>query len=131
MNDELDRRGEPSGLNERKLGGVLTLLSLTNRNRTNARNVLWLDRAARIRIHEAARDYGIERNLLSIVERYNVGKCKICMLTNRPVPAIAPLPKPAPVETQMRAKKTADSEGRERRARQSPSLRFRAGLESD
>jgi hypothetical protein len=133
VNDELERRGEPSGLNERKLGGVLTSLSFTNRTRTNAGYVLCLERAERVRIHEAVRDYGIERNLLSIVERYKIGKCEICTPTDRPVPANPLVPKPAPVETRIRTNEVANGEGRarrerrERRASRSRSLGFGAG----
>jgi hypothetical protein len=54
---DLASRGEPSGLNERKVGDVLTSLGLTNRSRKNIGYVLWLSRSDRVRIHEMARDY--------------------------------------------------------------------------
>ena len=65
MNLDLASRGEPSRLNERKVGDILTSLGLTNRSRTNAGYVLCLERADRVRIHKMASDYdvdGIGRN---------------------------------------------------------------------
>jgi hypothetical protein len=131
VNFNLAERGEPSRLNERKLGGILTSLSLTNRTRTNQGYVVWLERAERLWIHEAARAYGIERSLLSFIKQSTNDKCSICTLTTRPVLAGPPPPKPAPVKAQMRAIETAAREGRERRVRRSRRLRFRAGLGSD
>jgi hypothetical protein len=60
MNLDLASRGEPSKLNERKVGDILTSLGLTNRSRTNAGYVLCLERADRVRIHKIARDYDVE-----------------------------------------------------------------------
>jgi hypothetical protein len=59
VNVDLASRGEPSRLNERKFGDVLTSLGLTNRTRKNVGYVLWLNRADRERIHQMARDYGV------------------------------------------------------------------------
>src|SRR5580658_3685335 len=42
---ELKERGEPSGLNERKLGSILTSLSMTSRTRTRLGYLLWFNRA--------------------------------------------------------------------------------------
>jgi hypothetical protein len=60
MNGDLASRGEPSRLNERKMGDILTSLGLTKRSRTNAGYVLWLERSDRVRIHEMARDYEVD-----------------------------------------------------------------------
>lgn len=59
MNLDLERCGEPSGLNERKVGDILTSLGLTNRSRQNVGYVLWLYSSDRERIHEMARNYEI------------------------------------------------------------------------
>lgn len=60
MRKDLASRGEPSQLNERKVGDILTFLGLTNRNRTNTGYVLYLQRCDRVRIHEMARDYELD-----------------------------------------------------------------------
>jgi len=60
MKGDLASRGEPSRLNERKAGDILTSLGLTNRSRTNTGYVLWLERSDRVRIHEMARDYEVD-----------------------------------------------------------------------
>jgi hypothetical protein len=54
---DLASRGEPSKLNERKVGDILRSLGLTNRDRTNTGYVLNLERSTRVRIHQMARDY--------------------------------------------------------------------------
>ena len=51
VNLDLESRGEPSRLTERKLGDILTSLSLTNRRRTNNGYVLELGRAEQKLIH--------------------------------------------------------------------------------
>jgi hypothetical protein len=60
MNWDLASRGESSGLNERKVGDVLTSLGLTNRTRKNSGYVLWLDRSVRVLIHKEIRDYKVD-----------------------------------------------------------------------
>jgi hypothetical protein len=60
MKQDLASHGEPSTLNERKVGDILTSLGLTNRSRTNAGYVLWLERSDRVRIHKMARDYDVD-----------------------------------------------------------------------
>jgi hypothetical protein len=60
MNQDLASRGEPSKLNERKVGDILTSLGLTNRSRTNTGYVVWLERADRVLIHKMARDYEVD-----------------------------------------------------------------------
>ena len=150
VNNDLKRRGEPSGFNERKLGGVLTSLSLTNRYRTNIGYVQLLERAERVRIHKAARAYDIELALSPFINQSKIDKCEICKEVDSPVPA-SPPPKTAAVETQTTKNETAtgvprsnskiksgekepsrfDRRRRERRERQARSLRSRAGEESD
>jgi energy-coupling factor transporter ATP-binding protein EcfA2 len=58
VNEDLRQRGEAGKLSERKLGSVLTSLNLTNRTRTCAGYVLWLDRGTRESIHSLARQHG-------------------------------------------------------------------------
>jgi hypothetical protein len=60
MRADLASRGEPSKLNERKVGDILTSLGLTNRNRMNTGYVLNVERCDRVRIHEMARDYEVD-----------------------------------------------------------------------
>ena len=60
INLDLASRGEPSGLNERKAGDVLTSLGLTNRTRKNAGYVLWLYRSVRVLIHKEVLDYEVD-----------------------------------------------------------------------
>ena len=60
INWDLASRGEPSGLNERKVGDVLTSLGLTNRTRKNSGYVLWLPRSVRVLIHKGVRDYEVD-----------------------------------------------------------------------
>lgn len=126
VNAELERRGEPSGLNERKLGDILTSLSFTNRTRKNTGYVLWLTRAARARIHATARDYRIEGTDANLID-----ECQLCTPIGRPAPGTLPAPARPPVEAQMRTKKISNRERRVRRERRSRTLRLRAGAESD
>jgi hypothetical protein len=60
MEADLASRGEPSKLNERKVGDILTSLGLTNRSRKNTGYVLWLERSDHVRIHEMAREYEVD-----------------------------------------------------------------------
>ena len=72
MRTDLALQGEPSQLNERKTGDILTSLGLTNRNRMNTGYVLNLERSTRVRIHEMARDYEVD----GIEQNQNCGICK-------------------------------------------------------
>jgi hypothetical protein len=77
MRGDLALRGEPSGLNERKTGDILTSLGLTNRSRTNTGYVLTLERSDRVRIHELARGYEVDgtgpnQNCVICTETINV-----------------------------------------------------------
>ena len=60
MNQDLESLGEPAGLNERKVGDILTSLGLTNRTRKSHGYVLWLDRSARVLVHKEVRDYEVD-----------------------------------------------------------------------
>jgi hypothetical protein len=84
----LASRGEPSGLNERKVGDVLTSLGLTNRSRKNIGYVLWLDRSDRVRIHEMARDYEVDG-----VPAGPIQNCEICAKKERRVAGETSKPK--------------------------------------
>jgi energy-coupling factor transporter ATP-binding protein EcfA2 len=80
MMADLVSRGEPSRLNERKVGDVLTSLGFTSRSRTNPGTfTLWLQRSDRIRIHEMARDYEVEG---AVPDQY----CDICKEINKASP---------------------------------------------
>jgi hypothetical protein len=80
MRADLASRGEPSKLNERKVGDILTSLGLTNRDRTNTGYVLNLERSTRVRIHEMARDYEVD----GTGQNQN---CDICKQTHTSSPA--------------------------------------------
>jgi hypothetical protein len=107
MNQDLASRGEPSRLNERKVGDILTSLGLTNRSRTNTGYVLWLERSDRVRIHEMARDYEVDGTNPKL-------NCDICTKTSTASPtSSAPS---AANEKQVRSDE-AKREHRERRER--------------
>jgi hypothetical protein len=105
MKDDLASRGEPSTLSERKVGDILTSLGLTNRPRTNAGYVVWLERSDRVRIHEMARDYEVDGTGPNL-------NCDICKETNTASPAGSILE--AADEKQVRSDE-ANREHRERR----------------
>ena len=129
VNLHLKQRGESFGLNERKLGDILTSLSLKNRTRKNIGYVLWLYREDRARIHATARDYRIEGTDANLID-----ECQICTPIGRPAPGTLPAPTNRPVEAQMKTEKMPNREGRvrrERRVRRSRGLRFRARVEGD
>jgi hypothetical protein len=72
-----------AGLNERRMGGILTSLSLTQRTCKNSGYVLQLERSDRERIHANVRDYGVQP--LSNVSLENCEMCSPRPVT--PVPA--------------------------------------------
>jgi hypothetical protein len=59
MNFDLERLQETFRLNAHEVGRALTSLGFTNRKRTNAGFILWLDLRTRKRIHTLAHDYAI------------------------------------------------------------------------
>jgi hypothetical protein len=73
MRLDLASRCEPSGLNERKVGYILTSLGLTNRSRKSNGYALWLNRSDRVRIHEMPRDYEVDG-----VPTEPIQTCEIC-----------------------------------------------------
>jgi hypothetical protein len=85
MKADLASRGEPSRLNERKVGDILTSLGLANRSRTNTGYVLWVERSDRVRIHEMARDYDVDGTGPN-------QNCDICKETSTAPPAIGTPP---------------------------------------
>jgi hypothetical protein len=85
MYKDLASRGEPSRLNERKVGDILTSLGLTNRSRTNTGYVLWVERSDRVRIHEMARDYDVDGTGPN-------QNCDICKETSTAPPTIGIAP---------------------------------------
>jgi hypothetical protein len=111
---DLESRGEPHRLNERKMGDILTSLSFTDRARKNTGYVLCLNRSDLVRIHASVRDYGIEP-----IRPHSVGNCEFCTQTETP--------SPASVLAEGKTHKTAQSEGskRERRERRSRTARLR------
>ena len=84
MKGDLASHGEPFGLSERKVGDILTSLGLTNRSRTNAGYLLWLERPVRVRIHEMARDYEVDGT-------HPNQDCDICKETNTASPVSSTL----------------------------------------
>jgi hypothetical protein len=84
MKGDLASHGEPFGLSERKVGDILTSLGLTNRSRTNAGYLLWLERPVRVRIHEMARDYEADGT-------HPNQDCDICKETNTASPVSSTL----------------------------------------
>ena len=59
VNFDLERLQETFRLNAHEVGRALTSLGFTNRKRTNAGFILWLDLRTRKRIHTLAHDYAI------------------------------------------------------------------------
>ncbi len=78
MSLDLASRGEPSRLNERKVGYILTSLGLTNRSRKSNGYALWLNRSDRVRIHEMPRDYEVDG-----VPTEPIQTCEICTKKER------------------------------------------------
>jgi hypothetical protein len=116
VNSDLTSRGE-SVLNERKMGEILTSLSLTNRTRKNTGYFLWLDRAARERIHATIRDYGAEAP---------VEKCEICAKPGVPPVKNVGAEDPVKERVQLEEVKSERREHRERRPRGGERLRATA-----
>jgi hypothetical protein len=115
MNQDLASRGEPSRLNERKVGDLLTSLGLVTRSRTNSGYVLWLERAERARIHKMARDYQVDGTAASQI-------CDLCKEPNIASPTRSTAE--TADENQVRSD-GAEREHRERRERR-PSAATRA-----
>jgi hypothetical protein len=61
VNLNLELQQENLRLNAHELGRALTSLGFTDRKRTNAGFILWLDLRTRKRIHQLAHDHGIDQ----------------------------------------------------------------------
>jgi hypothetical protein len=61
VNFNLESLQEAFRLNAHEVGRALTSLGFTNRKRTNAGFILWLDRGTRKRIHDLAHTYAIDQ----------------------------------------------------------------------
>jgi len=81
INLNLERLQETFRLNAHEVGRALTNLGFTNRKRTNAGFVLWLDLRTRKRIHNLAYDNAINEGFRS--------GCELCRNAGGPNPASA------------------------------------------
>src|SRR5579863_2811374 len=119
MNKDLADNGEPSGLNERKVGDILTSLSFTNRTRQNTGYVLWLNGSDRVQIHELPRKYEIDR-----IPMEPILSCNIC---NKPSEASSSsVAKRDPIQNNTGVEKLK-SERREHGERHSKKIKRRTG----
>jgi len=77
VNLNLEWLQESFRLNAHAVGRTLTSLGFTNRKRTNAGFVLWLDRGTRRRIHHSAHAYAIDQESQFQEEGFGNG-CELC-----------------------------------------------------
>jgi hypothetical protein len=77
VNLNLERLQETFRLNAHEVGRALTTLGFTNRKRTNAGFILWLDMESRKRIHNLARAYAIDRESQFQEEGFG-DNCDLC-----------------------------------------------------
>jgi hypothetical protein len=88
INFNLERLQETFRLNAHEVGRALTSLGFTNRKRTNAGFILWLDLRTRKRIHNLAHDYAIDQGDQFQEEDFRSG-CELCQNPRGPKPASA------------------------------------------
>ena len=88
INFNLEQLQETFRLNAHEVGRALTSLGFTNRKRTNAGFVLWLDLRTRTRIHNLAHDYAIDQGDQFQQEEFRSG-CELCQNAGGPKPASA------------------------------------------
>ena len=88
INFNLERLQETFRLNAHEVGRALTSLGFTNRKRTNAGFILWLDLRTRKRIHNLAHDYAIDQGDQFQVEDFRSG-CELCQNAGGPNPTSA------------------------------------------
>jgi hypothetical protein len=88
INFNLERLQETFRLNAHEVGRALTSLGFTNRKRTNAGFILWLDLRTRKRIHNLAHDYAIDQGNQFQQEDFRSG-CELCQNPGGPNPASA------------------------------------------
>jgi hypothetical protein len=74
VNANLLRRGESGNLSEKRISGLLTSLHLTDRKRTNAGYILWIDRKTKEEIHLMTRKYAINESLSPDMST----QCQLC-----------------------------------------------------
>jgi hypothetical protein len=77
VNFDLERLQETFRLNAHEVGRALTALGFTNRKRTNAGFILWLDLRTRKRIHTLAHDYAIVQGSQFHEDEFGEG-CDLC-----------------------------------------------------
>ena len=85
INFNLERLQETFRLNAHEVGRALTSLGFTNRKRTNAGFILWLDLRTRKRIHNLAHDYAIDQGDQFQEEDLRSG-CELCQNAEGPNP---------------------------------------------
>ena len=85
VNLNLERLQETFRLNAHEVGRALTTLGFTNRKRTNAGFILWLDLESRKRIHNLARAYAIDREGHFQEEGFG-DNCDLCKNLQTPNP---------------------------------------------
>jgi len=72
-----ERLQETFRINAHDVGRALTSLGFTNRKRTNAGFILWLDLRTRTRIHQLAHDHGIDQENQFHTEGFG-NNCALC-----------------------------------------------------
>jgi hypothetical protein len=77
VNLNLESLHETFRLNAHEVGRTLTSLGFTNRKRTNAGFILWLDLRARKRIHDLAHDNAIDQERRFLEQGFANG-CELC-----------------------------------------------------
>ena len=77
VNFNLERLQETFRLNAHAVGRALTSLGFTNRKRTNAGFILWLDKGTRARIHNLANAYAIDQESQFQENGFGNG-CELC-----------------------------------------------------
>ena len=77
VNLNLERLQETFRLNAHEVGRALTSLGFTNRKRTNAGFILWLDVRTRKRIHNLAHDHAIDQERRFLEQGFANG-CELC-----------------------------------------------------
>jgi hypothetical protein len=83
VNFNLESLKENFRLNAHEVGRALTSLGFTNRKRTNAGFILWLDRGTRKRIHDLAHTYAIDQGTEFQEESFRNG-CELCNRDSNP-----------------------------------------------
>ena len=90
VNANLARSAERFHLNARAVGAVLTTLGFRSRTRTNSGWVVWLDRAARKRIHELMSTYGMDAPSAHLPSPELTEPCEFCKGEDLPGPNTSP-----------------------------------------